>query len=104
MLFVVHAVDKTDMLPTRAKFYRAHRVHLDDAVNYDVDVVTAGTLVADNGETPVGSIFVIDAKDRAAVDAFTRTDPYCVNSVWDKVQIHGYNKKRGTPITSRWTG
>jgi hypothetical protein len=23
--------------------------------------------------------------------------------VWDKVQIHGYNKKRGTPITSRWT-
>lgn len=41
MLFVVHAVDKTDMLPTRAKFYRAHRVHLDDAVNYDVDVVTA---------------------------------------------------------------
>jgi uncharacterized protein YciI len=87
MLFVVHAVDKTDMLPTRAKFYRAHRVHLDDAVNYDVDVVTAGTLVADDGETPVGSIFVIDAKDRAAVDAFTRTDPYCVNSVWDKVQI-----------------
>jgi len=103
MLFVVHAVDKTDMLPTRAKFYRAHRVHLDDAVNYDVDVVTAGTLVADDGETPVGSIFVIDAKDRAVVDAFTRTDPYCVNSVWDKVQIHGYNKKRGTPITSRWT-
>jgi hypothetical protein len=38
------------------------------------------------------------------VDAFTRTDPYCVNSVWDKVQIHGYNKKRGTPINSRWTG
>jgi uncharacterized protein YciI len=59
MLFVVHAVDKTDMLPTRAKFYRAHRVHLDDAVKHDVDVVTAGTLVADDGETPVGSIFVI---------------------------------------------
>src|SRR5215813_3828598 len=92
MLFVVHAVDKTDMLPTRAKFYRAHRVHLDDAANYDVDVVTAGTLVADDGESPVGSIFVIDAKDRAAVHAFARTDPYCVNSVWDKVQIHGYTE------------
>jgi uncharacterized protein YciI len=44
-----------------------------------------------------------NAKDRAAVDALTRTDPYCVNNVWDKIQIHGYNKKRGTPITSRWT-
>jgi hypothetical protein len=31
MLFVIHAVDKKDILPTRAKFYRAHRVHLDEA-------------------------------------------------------------------------
>jgi uncharacterized protein YciI len=104
MLFVVHAVDKRDNLPTRAKFYRAHRVHLDEAEKHDVDVVTAGTLVADDGETPVGSVFVVDARDRAAVDAFTRSDPYHVNHVWETVQIHGYNKKRGTPITSRRTG
>jgi len=104
MLFVVHAVDKRDNLPTRAKFYRAHRVHLDEAEKHDVDVVTAGTLLADDGETPVGSVFVVDAKDRATVDAFTRSDPYHVNRVWETVQIHGYNKKRGTPITSRRTG
>jgi uncharacterized protein YciI len=104
MLFVVHATDKKDILPTRAKFYRAHRIHLDEAAKHDVDVVTAGTLVADDGETPVGSIFVVDAKDRAAVDRFVRSDPYHVNRVWETVQIHGYNKKRGTPITSRRTG
>jgi uncharacterized protein len=101
MLFVVHAIDKKDILPTRAKHYRAHRIHLDRAEDHAVDVVTAGTLVADDGETPVGSIFVVDAKDRAAVDAFTRSDPYHLNGVWDRVQIHGYNKKRGTPIVSR---
>ena len=83
MLFVVHAIDKKDNLPTRAKFYRAHRVHLDEAEKHDVDVVTAGTLVADDGETPVGSVFVVDARDRAAVDAFTRSDPYHVNGVWE---------------------
>ena len=104
MLFVIHATDTRDGMPTRAKFYRAHRIHLDQAERYGVDVVTAGTLVADDGETPVGSIFVIDAKDRAAVDAFTRSDPYHVNKVWGTVQIHGYNKKRGTPIQSRRTG
>jgi uncharacterized protein YciI len=103
MLFVVHVVDKKDNLPTRAKFYRAHRVHLDEVEKHDVDVVTAGTLVADDGETPVGSVFVVDARDRAAVDAFTRSDPYHVNQVWEMVQIHGYNKKRGTPIISRRT-
>jgi uncharacterized protein YciI len=104
MLFVIHAVDKADGMPTRAKFYRAHRIHLDQAERYDVDVVTAGTLVGDDGETPAGSVFVIDAKDRATADAFVRSDPYHVNKVWETVQIHRYNKKRGTPIVSRRTG
>jgi uncharacterized protein YciI len=101
MLYVVHATDKHDILPTRAKHYRDHRIHLDDAEKHGVDVLTAGTLVADDGETPVGSVFVIDATDRATVDAFTRSDPYHVNGVWETVQIHGYNRKRGTPIQSR---
>ena len=101
MLFVVHALDKKDILPTRAHHYRAHRIHLDQADAHHVGVITAGTLVADDGETPVGSIFVIDAKDRATIDAFTRSDPYHINGVWGTVQIHGYNKKRGTPIQSR---
>ena len=101
MLFVVHAIDKKDMMPTRAKYYRAHRIHLDQSDLHQVDVATAGTLVADDGETPCGSLFVIDAKDRAAVDAFTRSDPYFVNGVWGTIQIHVYNKKRGTPIPSR---
>ena len=101
MLFVVHAIDKPDILPTRAKHYRDHRIHLDRASDYHVDVATAGTLVADDGETPVGSIFVIDAKDRAAVDAFARSDPYHAHGVWGRLEIHGYNKKRGNPIPSR---
>jgi hypothetical protein len=101
MLFVIHATDKEVEPQKRAKFYRDHRIHLDKAEEYDVDVVTAGTLVADDGETPCGSVFVIDADDRATVDRFVRSDPYHVNTVWGHVQIHGYNKKRGTAIVSR---
>lgn len=101
MLYVVHALDKKDILPTRARHYRAHRIHLDKSEDHAVDVVTAGTLVADDGETPVGSIFVIDARDRAAADAFIRSDPYHLNGVWERVEVHRYNKKRGTPITSK---
>ena len=44
MLFVVHALDKKDFLPTRAKHYRDHRIHLDKSGDHGVDVVTAGTL------------------------------------------------------------
>jgi uncharacterized protein len=101
MLFVIHATDRAGAMPTRAKFYRAHREHLDDAADWRVDVVTAGTLIDEDGETPVGSVFVIDAADRGTAQAFIRSDPYNVNGVWERVQIHGYSKKRGTAIVSR---
>jgi uncharacterized protein len=94
--FVVHAIDKKDILATHAKFYREHRIHLDEAGKYGVGVVTAGTLVAADGETPIGSLFVVDAEDRTTVDAFTHSDPYSVNGVWETVEIHAYRRKRGS--------
>ena len=88
VLFVVHALDKKDILRTRAKHYREHCIHLDQAEQHAVDVVTEDTLLADDGETPVGSIIIVHAADRAAVDAFTRSDPYHVNGVWERVAIN----------------
>jgi uncharacterized protein len=92
--FVVHAVDHPNALATRATHYRAHRIHLDEAGRYGVAVVTAGTLVAPDGETPVGSLFVLEAEQRAAVDAFIDSDPYHLNTVWERVDLHYFNKKR----------
>jgi len=92
--FVIHAVDRPDALATRAKHYRAHRIHLDDAGRHGVAVMTAGTLVAPDGETPVGSLFVLEADNRAAIDAFIASDPYHVNDVWEHVEVHYYRKKR----------
>ena len=53
MHFVIHAVDKPGIIATRAKHFRAHRVHLDESARHGVDIFTAGSLVADDGETPV---------------------------------------------------
>lgn len=95
MFFVIHATDKQDAIEKRAKYFREHRIHLDKAETQGVSVLMAGPLVADDGETPVGSLFVIEAKDRATVDNFTRTDPYCSHDVWERIDIHYFNKKRG---------
>ena len=101
MLYVIHALDKKDEMPARAKHYRDHRIHLDNAEDYNVDVITAGTLLDSDSETPCGSVFVIDAGSRAALDRFVQSDPYHTHGVWGRVDIHGYSKKRGTPIISR---
>ena len=95
MLFVVHALDKADALSSRAKNYRAHRAHLDRAGAEGINVVSAGPLVADDGETPIGSLLVLEAPDRAAVETYCRVDPYEANGVWNTVQITGYVKRRG---------
>jgi uncharacterized protein len=95
MLFVVHALDKKDALHTRAKHFRDHRAHLDRAANEGIDILAAGPLVADDGETPIGSLFVVEAPDRGTVKAFCRVDPYHVGGVWETVQIHAYVKRRG---------
>lgn len=95
MFFVIHATDKQDAIEKRAKYFRDHRIHLDQAGKHHVSVLMAGPLVADDGETPVGSLFVLEAKDRAAVDAFTRSDPYSMHGVWQRIDIHYFNKKRG---------
>ena len=94
MHFVIHAVDRPEALATRAKHYRDHRIHLDQAGTYGVSVTTAGTLVAPDGETPVGSLFVLEADNRAVIDAFTSSDPYRVHGVWENLDVHYYNKKR----------
>ena len=95
MLFVVHALDRADALTTRAKHYRAHRTHLDQAKAEGIEVVSAGPLVGDDGETPIGSLLVLEAKDRATIESFCRADPYQANGVWDRIQIHAYVKRRG---------
>jgi uncharacterized protein YciI len=95
MLFVIHAMDRKDAITTRAKHYRAHRQHLDDSGKYKVHIVTAGPVVADDGETPIGSLFIVEAHDRKAVNAFTDSDPYKMNGVWQDIEVHAYKRKRG---------
>ena len=95
MLFVIHATDRKDGMPTRAKFYRAHRTHLDHASAEGIHILTAGPLVADDGETPIGSLFIVEAKNRASVAGFCRVDPYQINGVWETVAIHAFVSRRG---------
>jgi uncharacterized protein YciI len=80
---------KKDIPATRAKHYLP-TASISSKEEHAVEVVTADVLVADDGETPVGCIFIVDAADRAAVEAFTRSDPYRVNGVWEWVASTGY--------------
>ena len=64
MLFIVHAVDRTDALPTRLENYDAHKAFLSDTSRFGVKIVMSGPLVGDDNKTMIGSFFLVEAPSR----------------------------------------
>ena len=92
MLFVIHCLDKDDALPTRTANIDAHRAYLSTAT---ITTVMSGPLMSDDGEKILGSFFLVEAPDRAAVDAFHHGDPLYKAQIWKQVDITAFNKRVG---------
>ena len=95
MLFVIHAFDKADGGPRRMAHYDAHKAFLTTAAKQGVTIVMSGPLVADDGVTPIGSHFIIEAPDRMTAEAFHRADPFFTADVWEKPAITAFIKRHG---------
>jgi uncharacterized protein len=92
MYFITHCLDRPGALDTRLAHYDEHRAYL---ANPPVHMVVSGPLVADDGETMIGSLFLTEAESRTDVEAFNRADPFYVYGVWDRdtIQIHAFLKR-----------
>ena len=95
MLFVIHAVDHPDALGKRLSNYEAHKAFLSDTSRFSVKIVMSGPLVADDGETMIGSLFLAEAADRKAIEAFHHADPFFAAGIWDRVSITGFLRRQG---------
>lgn len=95
MLFAIHALDRAGALPTRLANYDAHKAFLADTSRFDVKIVMSGPLVSDHDEKMIGSLFLIEAPSRAAVEAFNRADPFAAAGIWEKVTITGFLRRQG---------
>ncbi|MCB1463425.1 MAG: YciI family protein [Nitratireductor sp.] len=90
MLFVVHALDHEDAVQRRLANYEAHKSYLASSA---MKTVISGPLLADDGETMIGSLFVVEAASKDDVIAFNRDDPFAAANVWKEVSIHPFNKR-----------
>ena len=95
MLFIIHALDKPGALPTRLAQYDAHKAFLSDTSAYGVKIVMSGPQVADDGETMIGSLFLVEADSRETVERFNRADPFHAAAIWDTVSITGFLRRQG---------
>jgi uncharacterized protein YciI len=94
MLFVIHALDRTGALPVRLSHYDAHKAFLADTSAYGIRIVMSGPLTADDGATPIGSLFVVEAADRDTVLRFNAADPFHAAGIWERVTITAFLKRQ----------
>lgn len=93
MIFAIHAVDRAGALSTRLAQYEAHKAFLSDTSRHGVSIVMSGPLVSDDGQTMIGSLFLVEAPSRAEVEAFHRADPFFAAGIWEKVTITGFRQR-----------
>jgi uncharacterized protein len=95
VLFVIHALDRPGALPTRHAHYDAHKRFLSNTASYGVGVVMSGPLVADDGVTMKGSMFLVEAPDRGHVERFHQADPFYEACIWEHVTVTAFLRRQG---------
>lgn len=88
MKVAVHCLDHPGAIGKRLANYDAHKAYLASGA---VKTVISGPLLADDGETMIGSLFVFEAESVSAVEAFNRADPFNQAGVWAEVSIKEFN-------------
>jgi uncharacterized protein YciI len=94
-LFAIHVLDRPGALPLRLEQSAAHRAYVETESDHGLSIVMSGPLQSDDGEIMTGSLFVLDAPDRATVEAFVTADPFARSGVWGEVKITRFHRRTG---------
>jgi len=87
VIYTFILLDKPKALALRQALRPAHRTYI---ANISERIAFAGALVADDGQTRVGSLLAIDFPDRASAAAWLDEEPFTQGGLYESVQIHGF--------------
>jgi hypothetical protein len=85
-LFCLHCLDKKD--GGAALRTKTRPAHLEWAIGLKDKVRMAGPLLAEDGETMIGSVFLIETESLAAAKSISSQDPYTQAGVFGEIRIH----------------
>ncbi|RKQ95981.1 YciI family protein [Maricaulis maris] len=94
MLFLVHTWDRPGALDVRMANRDAHIAWLKAA---GTSVKAAGPWL-DDAEQMAGSLLIIEASDRTALDAWLATDPYQSAGLFERVEVAPYRWVFNPPV------
>jgi uncharacterized protein YciI len=84
MLFHISCIDKADSLQLRLDTRADHLTYLE---GFNDRILFGGPRLGADGETPDGSVLIVDFEDKAAAEDFAAGDPYAKAGLFQSVTI-----------------
>jgi uncharacterized protein YciI len=94
MLWAIICTDKPNTAAAREAVLTPHREYLKSQKGI---LVLAGATRSDDGDTALGSLFVVNVKSRAEAKAFSDGDPFTKTGVFANITITRMNKGQWNP-------
>ena len=89
MHFAIVNHDKPDSLDLRMS---TREVHLDYLRGVGDALLIAGPILSDDGETPVGSVLIVEAESLEAAKTFAAADPYAAAGLFQSSAVMPWRK------------
>ena len=91
MLFTIFCIDKPNMKEKRATAMPDHIEYLNAQTK--IKNIMSGPLMDDEMENIVGSLYLLEALNRTAIEEFTKGDPLVAADIWTSIEIRAFNKR-----------
>mgnify|MGYP001158137420 FL=1 len=89
MHFVIFCIDKPGITRDPAVM----QAHIDYLNQSPIKNVMSGPLTNDDGEGVIGSLYIVEAKNREAIEDFQKDDPLFKANYWQTTEIRAFNKR-----------
>lgn len=87
MIHVFVLMDRAGAADVRARMRPEHKAYLGRVADR---IAFAGPLLADDGQTMIGSLLAIDFDDRAAAMVWLADEPFTRAGLYASVQVHPF--------------
>ena len=94
MLYIIYQEDGPDSPALRAAHKPAHFAYLEE---HEDILVLGGAMLADNDQTRIGSVLIINVPDRAAADRFSENEPLRKAGTFKQVRITRMRRGQWNP-------
>lgn len=84
MVYVFHLLDKAGAGELRQRMRPEHKAYLAAVADR---IAFAGPLLADDGQTMIGSLLAIDFADRAAAERWQADEPFTKAGLYEQVSV-----------------